>query len=90
MPDSQHAGRSYGLLFVGLLSLVMLASLIYAQYYFSKRADDALCSTLIRLVERSSVSLEEHPYYQRNPQDLQYALDQNNQTLQELRNACPE
>lgn len=90
MPDSQHKGRSYSLLFVAILALVMLVSLLYAQYYFSKRADNALCETLIGLVERSNDSLDDHPYFQRHPQELDDAHAQNEQTLRDLRNACPE
>lgn len=50
---------------------------------------ETLCDVLVKLVQRSSDSIRQHPYYKRNPKELPYALRENRRALRDLTAACP-
>lgn len=72
-----------------VLIFAVLVIGVYVWDTFVHRPQDALCKTLIRLVERSNTTLPTITYYKQHPDELNLARRLNNQNLHDLKNACP-
>lgn len=69
-----------------VLAVFLVGQLVWTHFLSNQ---DKLCTTLVGIVERSDKSIRAHPYYVEHPEQLQAALDQNNETLRDLRDVCP-